>query len=185
MRNIGEALLTPDQRTRSTSNPSTPLKMKYNPLSVYASKPKLAPGKFSEILTPLSDPLLDEVSDVDEENTGKKEQYEQLHYVASRFLSVPKTPISRKQPNKIRTRDLHSKLHNHASTLKTMCACPEYRKNGLKCEPTDIDPLFCCDVCHKALGMIRRPHLRIDKDKDLPGQYYSGDCTGPNEALNR
>ena len=47
--------------------------MKYNPLSVYASKSKLAPGKFSEILTPLSDPFLDEISDNDEENTGKGE----------------------------------------------------------------------------------------------------------------
>ena len=141
MRKIGEALLTPDQSS-STSNPSTPLRMSFNPLSVYASKSKLAPGKFKKILTPLSDPVLDEISDNDEENTGKGEQYEQLHYVAPRFLSVPKTPPSRKQPNKLRTRDLHNKLHNHASTLKAMRACPEYRKNGLKCEPTDIDPYF-------------------------------------------
>jgi hypothetical protein len=90
MRNIGEALLTPDQSNSSTSNPSTPLRMKYNPLSVYASKSKLAPGKFSEILTPLSDPFLDEISDNDEQNTGKGEQYEQLHYVAPRFLSLQK-----------------------------------------------------------------------------------------------
>ena len=29
--------------------------------------------------------------------------------------------------------------------------------------------------------MIRRSHLRIGKDKYLPGQYYSGDCTGSKE----
>ena len=90
MRRIGETLLTPDQSSSSTSNPSTPLRMTYNPLSVYASKSKLAPGKFKEILTPLSDPYLDELSDKDEQNTGKGEQYEQLHYVAPRFLSLPK-----------------------------------------------------------------------------------------------
>ena len=32
------------------------------------------------------------------------------------------------------------------------------------------------------MGMIRRSHLRIDKDKYYPGQYYSGDCTGPKES---
>ena len=64
-----------------------------------------------------------------------------------------------------------------------MCACPHYRKNGLKCEPTDIDPLYCCDACHRALGYVRRSHLRIDKDKYLKGQYWSGDCTGPKEPF--
>jgi len=111
MRKIGEALLSPEQSSSSTSNPSTPLRMKYNPLSVYASKSKLTPGKFNEILAPLSDPFLDEISGNDEDNTGKGEQYEQLRYVAPRFLSVPKTPISRKASNKIRSRDLHNKLH--------------------------------------------------------------------------
>ena len=48
--------------------------MMYNPLSVYASKSKLAPGKFSKILTPSSDLFLDEISDTDEQNTGKGEQ---------------------------------------------------------------------------------------------------------------
>ena len=47
MHRIGQALNTPNA---SQGSMSTPVRMKYNPLSVYASKSKLATGKFSYIM---------------------------------------------------------------------------------------------------------------------------------------
>ena len=69
MRKIGEALHSPEPSTHSSS--TTPLRMTYNPLSVYTSKSKLAPGTFSELLTPNSDPMLDDFSDTEDTDSGK------------------------------------------------------------------------------------------------------------------
>ena len=60
-----------------------------------------------------------------------------------------------------------------------MCGCPLHRRNGLNCEPSEIDPLYCFDSCHRAMGQTRRSHRRIDKDKYFKGQYWGEDCTGP------
>ena len=74
MRRIGEALHIPEIAKCNQS--TTPLRMTFNPLSVYASKSKLAPGNFSEILSPLSDPHLDEISDNEDGCMEKGEEFE-------------------------------------------------------------------------------------------------------------
>ena len=83
MRRIEEALHIPEiAKCNQTNTPhiseiakcnqtTTPLRMSYNPLSVYTSKSKLAPGNFSDILSPLSDPRLDEISDTEEGSLEK------------------------------------------------------------------------------------------------------------------
>ena len=147
MRRIGKALQeldTIDSVKSPTSVPydksvSTSLKSTYNSFSVYTSK--LSSGNFGDILDPIPD-LADDDSDLEDSSSVEKgEGLEQLNRVQPRFLSPTKTAISRKGPNKLKSRQLHDKLHSSQQTLRAMCACPLYRQNGLKCEPTDIDPL--------------------------------------------
>ena len=85
MRRIGEALHISE--IAKCNQTTTPLRIFYNPLSVYASKSKLGPGNFSDILSPMSDPRLDELSDTEEGSLDKGEKFEQLHRVSTRFLS--------------------------------------------------------------------------------------------------
>ena len=183
MRCIGKALQDLDTLDSlcSSSVPydksiSTSLRTTYNSFSVYTSK--LSSGNFGDILDPVPD-LADDESDLEESSSLEKGgEPEQFNRVQPRFLSPSKTAISRKGPNKLRSRQLHDKLHSSQQTLRAMCACPLYRRNGLNCEPSDIDTLYCCDSCHRAMGKVRRSHRRIDKDKYFKGQYWGGDCTG-------
>ena len=69
-------------------------------------------------------------------------------------------------------------IHASAKALRVMCNCHTYREAGIQPRSEVIDPFYCCDDCHRAMGSKLRPNEPIDKDKFYLGQYWASDWSG-------